>query len=140
MKQIMSIALTFGLVATTYLYSFAHGGEHHKLMGTIDSVSQTEVVVVDPQHESHMVRLGPATRYLRSTGEGSNRADLDEGMRVVVTFAPDGSGAAEIRFASVGENHDNDSESGGHADTHDHGDTGNEAHEHGHESGHGHSH
>jgi len=122
------MTFTLALVAATGSYVYAHGGEHNKLMGTIDSVSEAEMVVVDAQRESHVVRLRPATRYLSGSGEVSSRTDLGKGTRVVVTFASDGSGAAEIRFGSASANRDNDSDS--------HGD----AHEHGHEGHHGHGH
>lgn len=118
MKRLMMLGLCLALVALAYGDAGAHGETHTKLMGTIRTVAETELLVIDRNEKEHMVALGSATRCVTMSGAAASCNDLQAGVRVVVTLESHGHVAKEVLFAVGAE--------ASHEDGHDQG----EVHDH----------
>ncbi len=101
MKRFTLVAATFGLVLGLCGVAIAHGSAHQTIMGTINAVVETEMVVTT-EAEGHVpITLKPSTRYVTTRNNKGSWGDLGEGMRVIVKLDDQGRTADEVRYRSA---------------------------------------
>ncbi|HUI76142.1 MAG TPA: hypothetical protein VLX32_14420 [Candidatus Acidoferrum sp.] len=93
-----SLVLALGAVVP----AFAHGNKKH-VMGTLEKVTASAVVVKTTNGKSVEVKLSPTTIYVDKDGKSAKFADLVTGQRVVIHATPKGSDliANEVKFAPL---------------------------------------
>jgi hypothetical protein len=92
MKKALTLLVSLALAAA----AFAHAGHHH-LFGTVKSVSGDRLVVQDRGGKDATVMLTTATTYKRGDANAT-RADLAEGVRVVIDLSADGKTAEIVKL------------------------------------------
>ena len=98
MNRLLALILTFGLFAAT---AFAHNGEQH-IMGTVISVSDTEIAVKAADGTTKHVMLTKDTKYLRIS-KSITAHDLMAGDHVVIHAMKEGATfkASEVKAGKM---------------------------------------
>lgn len=81
--------------------AWAHGDKKH-VIGTIEKISATAVVVKTSDGKSVEVKLAASTVYVTKDGKPAKLSDVAAGDRVVIHATPNGNtlSADEVRFAT----------------------------------------
>ncbi len=101
MRRTLLGAVCLSVLAPVLL---GHGNEVH-VLGTVAKISETEITVETRAKEMQVVKIVPATRFIKS-GAPASLKELREGDRVVVHAkrAGDSLEAQGIRFGSAEDN------------------------------------
>jgi hypothetical protein len=80
--------------------AFAHAGHVHTYMGTVTMVHDDGSFMMTTKDGANLtVTTSAATTYEHADGTAAKRADLAEGMRIVVKMAVDGKTATSVKMA-----------------------------------------
>jgi len=91
------IALFIILVAAS---AFAHGGHvHTTIMGTVTMVHESHLMLKTTDGKDVTVTLTDATTYTKGD-KAAKRADLAEGVRVVIVLEADGKTAESVKIGT----------------------------------------
>ena len=96
MKKTLAILALFLFAAA----ALAHAGHVHTYMGTVSMVHDDgSFMMTTKEGTSLTVATAAATTWTHADGTTAKRADLAEGMRVVVKMALDGKTAASVKMS-----------------------------------------
>jgi hypothetical protein len=101
--MIFRFVAVFTLAVLMAFAAFGHGNKKH-VMGTVERIGSTSVIVKTTQGKSVEVKLVPSTAYILRTGSEDKSAklsDLAVGDKVVIHATPSGDAlsADEIKFS-----------------------------------------
>ena len=100
---------TFGMLAVAALVAtgaFAHGDKSHRLMGTVETVDEDQLVITTTAEEEATVTLTADTEYEKA-GKPADRSALVHGARVSIDLAEDDKTAVKVKIGSGGH-HDHE--------------------------------
>lgn len=97
---VSAMALLFAMAIAVPV--FGHGNKKH-VMGTLEKIEPTAVVVKTRDGKSVEVKLADSTMYVDKAGKPAKFADLAVGQRVVIHATPKGTEliAAEVKFGAA---------------------------------------
>ena len=98
MKEALASMMFLILTATS---AFAHAGHVHTYMGTVTTLSGDSAFMLKTSDgKTVTVETSNATKFLHADGHAATKADLAEGMRVVVKMSTDGKTALSVKMSA----------------------------------------
>lgn len=94
MRKTLAALLLFAATS-----AFAHGGHVHNILGTVQTVSASSIVLQKTDGSAVTVALTDATKY-EMAGQPASSADLVAGARVSVHVANDSKTAVTVKIAA----------------------------------------
>src|ERR1043166_94200 len=91
------IAVPFFLVATA---AFAHAGHHHKYLGTVTAIHDSEVTIHTTDGKDVNFAVTKESDFKRGDAE-AKRADMTNGTRVSVELGNDGKTAVLVKLGAT---------------------------------------
>ena len=95
-KSLLLLVIT-ALLSTA---AFAHGANHHQLLGTVKDLHASHLTVTDQHKADHTVEVTAQTK-LEKDGKPATTADLKVGTRISVHLSEDGKVAEQIKIATA---------------------------------------
>ncbi|MGH2626213.1 MAG: DUF5666 domain-containing protein [Anaerolineales bacterium] len=83
---------------------FAHGGESHQLLGTVEEIHEDHLVVTANDGHTVTVRLTESTQYEKEK-KPARRSDLAVGARVSIRLTEDDKTALKVKIGQVSSKH-----------------------------------